>query len=98
MVNKRNVKKRIKIVYKKLGREKIYGHADDYPLTIDSRIKGLKKIEIIIHECLHYLQPELSEGDVVIVSVRLARTLWYESVRFTDNTDTEPLQDEINIK
>ena len=84
---------RIKITYKKLGRENVYGHADSYPLEVDSRLKGKKKLEIIIHESLHYLFPDLNEKQITDKAVRLTKTLWHEGYRFTDNKESEKLQD-----
>jgi len=55
----------------KLGRQRIWGHADDYPLLIDARCKGKKELEIYIHESLHYLFPEISEKETVRKSILL---------------------------
>jgi len=84
---------KIKIQYLKLGREKIWGHADDYPLKIDSRIKGKKKLEIVIHECTHYLLPNATEQEVERISIRLTHTLWHEGYRCIDQDNKIPLQD-----
>lgn len=90
---KRDKNPRIKVVYQKLGRERVWGHADQYPLPIDVRARGKKHLEILIHECEHYLQPLLSEEEVTRIAVRLAKTLWYEGYRRIDNDEKEPLQD-----
>ena len=84
---------RIKIAYKKLGREKIWGHADEYPLIVDERVKGKKKLEIILHESLHRLYPNASEEEVEKNSIILTHTLWHEGFREVDNSNDEPLQD-----
>lgn len=87
---------RIKIKYKKLGREKIWGHADSYPLEIDSRVIGKKKMEIIIHESLHYLLPDKTEEQIEGMAVRLTKTLWHEKFRQVDNFEGIKMQDGSN--
>jgi len=84
---------RIKFKRAKLGRQKIWGHADSYPLLIDSRCKGKKELEIYIHESLHYLFPELSEEKTERKAILLTNTLWHEGYRKTDNSNDEPMQD-----
>lgn len=84
---------RIKIKYVKLGREKIWGHADEYPLQVDERLKGKKLMEIIIHECSHYLLPKATEEEVERISIKLTHTLWHEGFRKTDHSNDIPLQD-----
>jgi len=84
---------RIKFKRAKLGRQKLWGLADSYPLLIDDRCKGKKELEIYIHESLHYLFPELSEEKVEQKSILLTNTLWHEGYRKTDNSEDEPLQD-----
>lgn len=85
--------KRIRFIRKKLGREKLWGLADDYPILIDERLKGKKKMEIMLHESLHYLFPNMEEFEVITKSIILTNTLWYEGFREVDNTNDIPLQD-----
>ena len=84
---------RIKIKYEKLGREKVWGHADDYPLKVDARTRGKKHMEIVLHECIHYLLPMASEEEVERISIRLTHTMWHEGYRRIDNDNKTPLQD-----
>lgn len=84
---------RIKITYKKLGRERAYGLADYDGVLVDSRISGKKHLEILLHECLHYLYPKASEAEVIAKSIRLTKTLWHEGYRRIDNNEQTPLQD-----
>jgi hypothetical protein len=84
---------RIKIVYQKLGRQKIWGHADEYPLVLDARLKGKKHLEVCVHECLHYLWPEASEEEITKKAILLTNTLWEEGYRRCDNDNSEPMQD-----
>jgi len=84
---------RIKVVYKKLGRERVWGHADEYPLVIDARLKGKKHLEILTHESLHYLFPNASEDEITKKAIMLTNTLWHEHYRRVDDSNEIPLQD-----
>jgi len=87
------IQKRIKFKRAKLGREGVWGYADNYPLVIDSRLKGKKELEIYLHESLHYLFPTLSEELVTRKAILLTNTLWHEKYRKVDDTNDTPLQD-----
>ena len=85
---------KIKIIYKKLGREKAHGIAEsDGIVYIDPRLKGKKHLEIILHECLHILNPNDSEKTIIDKSVTLTKILWKEGYRRADHDESEPLQD-----
>ena len=89
----RHTQKRLKIKRVKLGRQKLNGLADEYPLLIDARLTGKKELEIILHECWHYLFMDMSEEMVIRMSIIMTNTLWYEGYRKVDNTNDIPLQD-----
>ena len=82
----------IEVKYKKLGRHRAYGIADEH-IILDTRLKGKKHLEILIHEALHILFPELTEDEVVTKSILLTNLLWSESYRKTDLDNSQPLQD-----
>ena len=85
---------KIKITYKKLGKEKAHGIAcSDGEVFIDSRLRGKKHAEILLHECLHLLLPEADEEEIVRISVALTKILWKEGYRRVDNHDKDLLQD-----
>jgi hypothetical protein len=85
---------RIKIVYRKLGREQAYGvSSSDGVIEIDSRLRSKKHLEVLIHEVLHILQPLDSEEEIIKKSVTLTKILWKEGYRRIDQSDHEPLQD-----
>jgi hypothetical protein len=86
---------RIKIIYRKLGKEQAYGMASsDGIIEIDSRLKSKKHLEVLIHELLHLLNPKDTEGMIIKKSVTLTKILWKEGYRRIDqSTDHEPLQD-----
>ena len=85
---------RIKIIYRKLGKEQAYGiSSSDGVIEIDERLKGKKHCEILIHEILHLLNPKDDEKTIIRKSVTLTKILWNEGYRRIDNTNDEPLQD-----
>lgn len=85
--------RRVKIDYRKLGRERAFGFTDGIDLAVDSRLKGKKKLEIINHELLHYLFPSLEEDEIIEKSIILTNTLWDQGYRQTDNDNSVPMQD-----
>ena len=84
-----------KIIYKKLGREKLWGEAylEDNSIVLDIRLKGKKHLEILTHEALHILLPGANEDEIVRISTILTKVLWSENYRRIDNDDNVPLQD-----
>jgi hypothetical protein len=85
---------KIKVIHKKLGREQAHGIAEsDGIVYIDSRLKGKKHLEILLHECSHLLNPMDSEETIVDKSVTLCNILWKEGYRRVDNSNDVPLQD-----
>ena len=86
---------KIKIIYKKLGREKLWGEAypDDNTIFIDERLKGKKHLEILTHETLHLLLPEAEEDEIIRISATLIKILWKENYRRIETDDNIPLQD-----
>ena len=85
---------RIKIIYKKLGREQAHGIAEsDGIIYIDPRLKGRKMLEIVLHECLHILNKTDDEETIIRKSVTLTKVLWSEGYRKVDDSNDEPLQD-----
>jgi hypothetical protein len=87
---------KIKIIYKKLGREQAYGIAhSDGEVWIEERLrqKPRKLMEILLHECLHVLNPEDDEENIIKKSVALTKILWKEGYRLILDKDDTPLQD-----
>ena len=86
---------KIKIIYRKLGKEQAYGIASsDGIIEIDSRLKSKKHLEVLIHEVMHILNPKDTEDMIIKKSITLTKILWQEGYRRIDqSTDHEPLQD-----
>ena len=87
--------RRIRVIREKLGRLKAWGivHSDENFIRIDCRAKGKKEMEVIIHESLHVLFPDLEEDGIEKKAIILTNTLWYEHYRRVDNDTKIPLQD-----
>ena len=84
----------IKVKYKKLGKEKVWGLADSQGIIyIDSRLNGKKHLEILIHETLHLLYPEDSEDEVVERSIILTNLIWKQRYRRLEEEKKMRLQD-----
>ena len=85
---------KIKIIYKKLGKEKAHGISfSDGEVILDPRLKGKKHLEILLHEVLHLLNPTDDEKAIIRKSVTLTKVLWKEGYRKIDDTIDLPLQD-----
>ena len=84
----------IKVKYKKLGKERVWGLADSQGIIyIDSRLKGKKHLEILIHETLHLLYPEDSEDEIVERSIILTNLIWKQRYRRLEEEKKMRLQD-----
>jgi hypothetical protein len=86
-------RRKIKVVYRKLGKEKVWGFCHDEFIEIDERLKGKKKFEVLLHECLHYVNPKDTEEEIVRKSVLITNTMWAEGIAWIDRDNSEPLQD-----
>jgi hypothetical protein len=85
---------RIKIIYRKLGKEQAYGiSSSDGVIEIDERLKGRKMLEVLIHELMHLTNPLDDEKTIIRKSVTLTKVLWKEGYRKIDDTIDLPLQD-----
>jgi hypothetical protein len=85
--------RKIKVVYRKLLREKAWGQCHDDCIEIDPRLRGRKFLEVLLHECLHWVNPADSEEEIIRKSVLITNTLWAEGIRKVDNDESQPLQD-----
>jgi hypothetical protein len=84
----------IKVKYQKLGKQKVWGLADSEGIIyLDSRLKGKKHLEILIHESLHLLYPEAEEDEIVNKSISLCNLIWKQRYRRIEEDKKEPLQD-----
>lgn len=84
----------IKVKYRKLGKQKVWGLADSQGIIyIDSRLRGKKHLEILIHETLHLLYPDDSEDLIVEKSIELTNIIWKQRYRRIEEDKKIRLQD-----
>jgi hypothetical protein len=89
-----NPKPKIRIKYRKLGKEKAWGIAhSDGLIEIDPSVRSKKHLEIVIHEVLHILFPEATEEEIINKSITLTKILWAEHYRRIEPEVHQPLQD-----
>ena len=74
-----------KIIHRKLGKEGADGLAfcEDGVIHIDSRLRGERHLNVLIHECLHVQNPRWSELKVEGHANELAKILWEMGYRRT---------------
>ena len=84
----------MKVVKRKLGREKAHGqaHLGDRVIEIDPRLQGRKLMEILIHESMHILNPSFSETEIIKQSKKITQVLWKENFRRVETEKGQPLQ------
>jgi hypothetical protein len=76
-------KNKVKVVWRKLGKEKAWGQATigEDLIEIDPRLGAKRQLEVLCHEQVHLLWPELGEKEVDHAGKALARLLWSENYR-----------------
>jgi hypothetical protein len=76
-------RKRLKVVEKKLGRERAWGQAykGEKMIEIDPRMKSKQRLNVLIHEALHIHFPDLSETAVDKAASFLSNTVWEDQYR-----------------
>lgn len=74
---------KIKIFYRKLGKERARGQWSPATKTIeiDERLSGAEHLEVLIHEALHAIQPHHEEETIAKDAINLARILWKDGYR-----------------
>lgn len=73
----------MKIIERKLGRERALGQAkfDRNLIEIDPRQPSREYLDTILHEGLHLIFPNLPERKVAAVSRKLTRLVWKQGFR-----------------
>lgn len=91
----RRSKKKIEVIYSALGRQKAWGIADigDNTIYMDRKLKGVKEMEVLIHESLHLVNPIMEEKDIIKWSILITNTLWNLGFRKVDNNEDQRFQD-----
>jgi len=68
---------RLQIKERKLGREQAHGlcHPDG-TIEIDTRLEGVSRLVVTVHELIHRHQPYLDEDAVDALGEQIGRDLW----------------------
>jgi hypothetical protein len=74
---------KIRIKYRKLGKEKVWGlaHLGENLIEIDERLKGYRLLLYLLHEFMHIRHPEWSETKVRKESSKMAKFIWNQQFR-----------------
>jgi len=91
---------KIKVIWRKLGRECAWGQATCDPtapvIEIDPRLGAKRRLEVLCHEALHVAMPELQgrkgEAEVDRAGKIISDVLWSENYRLVqmDKNDNPP--------
>lgn len=75
--------RRMKIVERKLGRERALGQAfkEDKLIEIDPRQPSKEYLDTVLHEGLHIVFPKMTEREVAAVSRKLSKLVWRQGYR-----------------
>ena len=75
--------KPVKVVWRKLGRERAWGQATigEDLIEIDPRLGAKRQLEVLCHEQIHLTFPEMSEAQVDRAGKDLAAVLWDQNYR-----------------
>ena len=73
----------IKVVWRKLGKEKAWGQATigEDLIEIDPRLGAKRQLEVLCHEQVHLIFPNASEPEVDKAGKALAKMLWAQNYR-----------------
>lgn len=70
-----------KVEYRKLRTAWGYAYINQNKIILYDKLKGKKHLEIILHEKLHILFPDLDEDAVIRYSRGICDLLWSEGYR-----------------
>ncbi len=76
-------RKKIKVIERKLGREKAMGQAwmGEDLIEIDNRLNNKEYLFCLLHEVLHICFPNLSEKEVLKYEKVFGKTVWEQGYR-----------------
>jgi hypothetical protein len=73
--------RRLRIVTRKLGRERAWGQQEPGLIEIDSRLKGRRRLNVLLHEAIHEAFPRVSETGVLNAARTITAALWQQGYR-----------------
>jgi hypothetical protein len=76
-------KNKVKVVWRKLGKEKAWGQATigEGLVEVDPRLGAKRQLEVLIHEVTHLCHPGMTEAEVDRTGKMISRVLWAENYR-----------------
>jgi hypothetical protein len=76
-------KRKLKIVERKLGREKAWGlyYVGDNKIEVDPRQSPKKLLNTLVHELVHHVMPSASESRVYRLAGTITEALWRNNYR-----------------
>ena len=79
----RRKSKPIKVVWRKLGKEKAWGQATIGAglVEVDPRLGAKRQLEVLVHEVTHLAHPSMTEAEVDRTGKMISRVLWAEHYR-----------------
>ena len=79
----RRKSKPVKVVWRKLGRERAWGQATigEDLIEIGPRLGAKRQLEVLCHEQVHLIFPNASEPEVDKAGKALAKMLWAQNYR-----------------
>ena len=84
----------IPVKYIKIKNKRYHGYVENGEVIVEQRLIGKKRLEINIHEGLHFKLPYLTEDAIEDAAADIARMLWADGYRKYDNDESVKLQDE----
>lgn len=73
-----------KVVYKKLRTHWGYAHIHENKIELYHKLKGKKHLEILLHEKLHIIFPDLDESAIKRISKDMCGFLWDQGYRLVN--------------
>lgn len=73
--------RKTKVVYKKLRNYWGWAHVNQNRIELYDGLKGRKHLEILIHEKLHILFPDIEEKAILRMGKDMSELLWKEGYR-----------------
>jgi len=76
--------RRIVVVERKLGRERAWGTQEPGRIEIDARLRGRRRLTVLVHELVHEGLPRMAESAVERLAGLIGRELWRQGYRRTE--------------
>lgn len=83
MSKRRKNKPVVKVIWRKLGKERAWGQATIGKglVEVDPRLGAKRQLEVLIHEVTHLAHPSMSEAEVDRTGKMICKVLWAQDYR-----------------